>query len=81
VLDASVFKAFHDAGSIAEAQFYAADGANKAHDGNNRIIYDTKSGALYYDDDGLGGDRAVQFAVVGTATHPALTFADIHIVL
>ena len=37
---------------------------------NTRIIYDPSSGALYYDADGAGGNAAVQFATLGTTTHP-----------
>lgn len=81
VLDATVFKAFRSEGTLTEAQFYTAAGANKAHDANDRVIYDSKSGALYYDADGLGDDRAVQVAILGVGSHPDLHFADIHIVL
>lgn len=81
VLDASVFLAFRAAGTLTEAQFYAASGAKNAHDGNDRVIYDTKTGILYYDSDGTGDNRAVQIAVLGTSVHPELTFADIQIVL
>ncbi|HEY8117621.1 MAG TPA: hypothetical protein VIE91_00130 [Methylophilaceae bacterium] len=42
------------------------------------IIYDTTSGALYYDADGTGSAAAVQFATLTGA--PALTAIDIHIV-
>jgi Ca2+-binding RTX toxin-like protein len=34
----------------------------KAHDGTDRIIYDTTDGHLYYDADGTGSKKAVQFA-------------------
>ena len=33
-----------------------------AADGNDRIIYDPTTGKLSYDEDGVGGDPAVQFA-------------------
>lgn len=35
---------------------------NKAHDRDDRIIYDKNTGALYYDQDGTGMKAAVQFA-------------------
>jgi Ca2+-binding RTX toxin-like protein len=36
----------------------------KAHDANDRIIYDSKTGALYYDPDGTGTQAQVMFAKV-----------------
>ncbi|WEX75374.1 calcium-binding protein [Sinorhizobium numidicum] len=66
-------------GSLASAQFYAAAGATAAQDTSQRIIYDTTTGALYYDADGsLSGATAVQFAVL--STHPGLTTGDFLIV-
>jgi serralysin len=51
-------------GALREAAFYAADGASKAHDRSDRIVYDTTSGRLYYDADGKGGDAAIHFATL-----------------
>ncbi|MBZ6077521.1 calcium-binding protein [Microvirga puerhi] len=36
----------------------------KAHDKDDRIIYDKKKGVLYYDDDGSGSHKAVVFATL-----------------
>ncbi|WP_162559411.1 calcium-binding protein [Microvirga sp. 17 mud 1-3] len=36
----------------------------KAHDKDDRIVYDKKKGALYYDDDGNGAHKAVAFAIL-----------------
>ena len=61
------------------AQFYAAPDATAAHDADDRIIYDTTTGKLYYDADGnLPGASAVQFALL--TTHPTLTAGDFVIV-
>ena len=42
--------------------FWAAAGATAGHDATDRIIYDTTTGALYYDADGSGRGAAVQIA-------------------
>ena len=40
------------------------------------LTYDNGTGALYYDADGAGGNAAVQFATLGTGTHPATLGQD-----
>ncbi|KUR73718.1 hypothetical protein AQZ52_01760 [Novosphingobium fuchskuhlense] len=62
-------------GALKADQFYAADGATQAHDASDRIVYDTATGALYFDADGAGGQAAVQFAIVGNDHHPLLDFS------
>jgi Ca2+-binding RTX toxin-like protein len=47
------------------AYFYKG---TSAHDSNDHIIYDSKTGNLYYDDDGAGGHGQVIFA--NLANHP-----------
>ncbi|NRP73101.1 Bifunctional hemolysin/adenylate cyclase [Ensifer psoraleae] len=77
-LSRSVFTALSGS-SLSSAQFHAAAGATEAQDANHRIIYDTATGALYYDADGsLSGATAVQFAVL--TTRPGLTTGDFLIV-
>ncbi|WP_051435110.1 polysaccharide lyase family 7 protein [Microvirga flocculans] len=58
-------------GSLAASAFVTG---TKALDANDRIIYDSKSGALYYDADGTGSTAAVKFAVI--ENHAKLTAAD-----
>ncbi|WP_018095958.1 calcium-binding protein [Sinorhizobium meliloti] len=73
-LSKSVFTTL-SGGTLAATQFYAAAGATDAQNVNQKIIYDTTSGALYYDADGsLSGHAAVQFAVL--STQPGLTAGD-----
>lgn len=82
VLDDTIFKAF-DAGvstTLRFAHFYKGAGVNKAHDADDRIIYNTTTGALYYDPDGIGGDAAIQFATLGTTTPAALQANDFLVV-
>jgi len=63
-------------GSVLSADaFYQAAGANAAQDADDRIIYDTTSGKLYYDADGLGGSAAVVIATL--QGQPALYASDI----
>ena len=61
-------------------QFWAGANQTAAHDASDRVIYNTTNGALYYDDDGIGGDAAVQIAFIGqTSHHPAVTFSDFQV--
>ncbi len=56
------------------SEFYAAPGAAKAHARNDHIVYDTRSGELYYDADGKGGDAGILFAKL--SGHPSLSHGD-----
>jgi hypothetical protein len=77
-LDHDIFK--KAGAALDENEFFAKKGAVKAHDRDDRIIYDTKTGKLYYDDDGnkKGGHDAVHFATLGNK--PVLDAGDFHIV-
>ena len=79
-LDDDVFTALSAGVALGAAQLLVAAGATSAHDADDRIIYNTASGALYYDADGAGGTAAVQFAQLGTGTHPGLTAEDFLVV-
>ena len=59
-LDNSIFKALK-AGVLSAKAFFVGQSAEDAAD---RIIYDKKTGALFYDRDGDGDAAAVKFAVV-----------------
>ncbi|MEO7221273.1 MAG: calcium-binding protein [Devosia sp.] len=77
-LDDAIFTAIGPA--LTKGEFHAASGATKAHDRSDRISYDTKSGKLFYDDDGnkSGGHAAVHFATL--STKPVLDHGDFAIV-
>ena len=54
-----------------DARFFAAAGATGGHDADDRVIFDTSTGNLYYDSDGSGATPSelivnVQSAVVAT---------------
>ena len=70
LLDTSVFSAL--AGASGLAGRFAVD---SAADGDDNIVYDSATGALFYDADGNGGDSApIQFAVLDGA--PLLDASD-----
>ena len=64
--------------SLSRAEFYARRGATQAHDKSDHIIYNTRNGHLYYDDDGRGGHAAVHFATLGH--RPTLDHGDFAII-
>jgi Ca2+-binding RTX toxin-like protein len=41
------------------------------------LLYNSSTGALFYDPDGAGGQLATQVALIGVATHPTLVATDI----
>ena len=77
-LENAVFTALTTTGTLAASAFFSAAGATSAHDADDRIVYNTTTGALFYDADGVGGVAAVQFAVLDN--HAALTNADFVVV-
>ncbi|MFM9936758.1 MAG: calcium-binding protein [Novosphingobium sp.] len=69
------------AGTVLAADaFFASANATAAQDASDRLIYNTTTGALWYDADGTGSAAAVQIALIGTATHPALVAGDFLII-
>jgi hypothetical protein len=74
-LDDDVFTAL-GTGALPGTAFRAGAGLSAAQDADDRIVYNTTTGALYYDADGAGGAGALQFAVIGTSTHPVLKALD-----
>jgi VCBS repeat-containing protein len=77
-LDDAIFKAIGL--SLSAGEFYAKAGATRAHDANDRVIYDKSTGRLYYDTDGnkSGGAAAVHFATL--STKPVIDAGDFLVV-
>jgi len=80
VLDRDAYTTIGAPGEFAagDGRFYAAAGAAGGHDADDRIIYDTSNGNLYYDADGSGGGRAMFIGVLHGA--PDLEASDIAII-
>ena len=57
----SVFTKLAKKGALAKGAFYAG---SAAHDKDDRVIYNKKTGALFYDQDGNGSHAAIQFATL-----------------
>lgn len=74
-LSRAVFKGLGPVGDLTSAAFYAAAGATKGHDDDDRVIYNTTTGALYYDADGSGAGKAIQIAALDS--HPTLAYTDV----
>jgi hypothetical protein len=73
LLDADAFAGL---GSVLGGAFHAGGGVLAAIEADDRILYDTATGFLYYDADGSGAAAAIKFALIGAGVHPALTAAD-----
>ena len=62
-LDGRVMTAVGPSGNFAagDARFYSAAGATGGHDSDDRVVFDTSTGNLYYDADGNGASAAGHF--------------------
>jgi Ca2+-binding RTX toxin-like protein len=62
-LDNAVFTKVGSYGTLKSSAFWT-NNTGKAHDRDDRVIYDKDSGVLYYDADGSGKGAAVAFATI-----------------
>jgi Ca2+-binding RTX toxin-like protein len=75
LLDNAVFSSSLGLGNISAGEFVIG---TAAQDANDRIIYDSNTGGLFYDNDGVGGNAQVQFAELSRGL--ALTNLDFLVV-
>ena len=75
LLDDAIFSSSLGLGNISAGELVIGAAAL---DANDRIIYDSGSGALSYDSDGAGGTAQVQFATLSAGL--ALTNLDFFVV-
>ncbi len=73
-LENAIFTSLMTPGPLAADCFLSGAGVISAADNNDYLIYNTTTGALYYDSDGNGVGAAVQFATLTGA--PVLTPLD-----
>src|SRR5712671_6231917 len=78
-LDAAGFAAIGAVGRFAagDVRFFAGAGATGGHDADDRIVYDTTTGQLFYDPDGNGAAPAQLIATINGA--PAVVASDISV--
>lgn len=80
-LSKSIFTAAGATGNLLTRAFWSGAGVVKGHDADDRFVYNTTTGNLYYDADGSGTVAAVLVAMLGTATtHPTLLYSDLQII-
>ncbi len=77
LLDNLIFTAIGANGALALGAFFKS-AAGLAQDADDRIIYDTDSGGLWYDADGIGQIAAIQFAQL--SANLVLSAADFTII-
>lgn len=80
VFDDNVFPTIGPAGDYVahDPRFFAAPGAVSGHDATDRVVYNTTTGALYYDPDGNGDAPAQIIAVL--QGHPGIAATDVTVV-
>jgi Ca2+-binding RTX toxin-like protein len=79
-LDNAVMAALGADGAFAsnDARFWAAAGANAGHDANDRVVYNTSTGQVWYDADGSGSGAAQLVATLQAGA--ALGAGDITVI-
>ena len=67
---------------LTASDFISRADITSASNSGQHLLYDSDSGALYYDADGVGANAGVQIALIGTSTtHPTLFSTDIFVIV
>jgi Ca2+-binding RTX toxin-like protein len=78
VLENAIFKALGaNTGTLNSAMFWK-NTSGAAHDSNDRIIYETDTGKLFYDSNGNAAGGSIHFATLSAGL--ALTYADFSVI-
>ena len=80
-LSKSIFTNAGATGNLTNNAFWSAAGAVTGHDTDDRVVYNSTTGALYYDADGNGSGAAVQIAILGTSSHPTTAYTDFAVIV
>jgi Ca2+-binding RTX toxin-like protein len=80
LLSKAIFTGLGALGELGAGAFLATATASSAQGADERLVYNTTTGQLWYDADGVGGLASVQIAAFGTSSHPALAYSDFQIV-
>ena len=76
-LSKSVFTSLGATGSLSANLLSSG---TTAQDADDRISYNSTTGAMYYDADGSGSGAAVQIAILGTSSHPTIAYTDFAVI-
>jgi serralysin len=76
-LENSIFTKVGSNGTLKAGAFWT-NNTGKAHDKDDRIIYDKDSGVLYYDADGTGSGKAVAFTTI--SKNLSMTNKDVYVI-
>jgi len=74
-LENKIFTKLTKTGALSSSAFWTG---SKAHNSNDKIIYNKSTGYLYYDQDGTGSKAAVLFAKLDKGL--ALTYKDFYVI-
>lgn len=64
--------------TLADTDILIGAGKTKSENGEH-LVYNTKTGVLYFDADGTPTTAAIKLAIVGKASHPIISMTDIFI--
>ena len=67
--------------ALAATDFLSSSSVNETSSNGQHLLYNNTSGKLYYDADGAGEAAAVQIALIGVESHPAVSSGDFLVVI